>query len=695
MAKQSINIGSSANDGSGTTIRAGGDLINDNFNELYTAIGTGSNLQITVSGASNGQALVYSSSNSRFEPANQSGGLTDIVGDTSPQLGGDLDVNSNGIISASNGNIPITPNGSGKIILDGVDWPTSGGTNGYFLQTNGSDAASWASALTDIVADASPQLGGNLDVQANEITTSTSNGNIKLNPNGTGVVEVKGDGSSADGTVQLNCSQNSHGIKLASPPHSAAQSYTLTFPQTAPVANKLLQTDGSGNLSFSSDLTLDSLTMSGSGNVTFTAATTLALNANTGGTVVVNDGSNNADFRVESDNNANMLFVDAGSDHVNIGTSTDLGAVLNVSGTGIFQTADNTNTLSLISTDADENAGPNLRLYRNSGTPAVNDILGNIDFSGRNANSEDIKYGYIEMNITDPSDGSEDGYMSFNIMQGGANNPFFQMKTGADPVLVVNENSKDMDFRIESDGNANMFKVDAGNNQVLIGGTAATFGELGITGTGNGDANIDMYASVGSGSLGKAEIFFSTDSSSDHVSIASIVAQQPTGDEASRKGEILFNVSDNGAPGAAITIQNNKNVIFAGGLAIGGTGSANTLDDYEEGTWTPSGPSLGIATTHKAIYRKIGEIVVAYCDITYNSSPADTAQATGLNGLPFTCNDDYAMQNTRVASRNQNIRATVSGTSVAFTDVADGVIMTRSEFAGNRSQHTFIYTTAA
>ena len=319
MAKQSINLGSSANDGTGTTLRAGGDLVNDNFDEIYSAIGTGSALSITVSGASNGQALVYSSSNARFEPATQSGGLSDIVSDTSPQLGGDLDVNSNGIISASNGNIPITPNGSGKIILDGVDWPTSGGTNGYFLQTNGSDAASWASALTDIVADASPQLGGNLDVQANEITTSTSNGNIKLNPNGTGVVEVKGDGSSADGTVQLNCSQNSHGIKLASPPHSAGQSYTLTFPQTAPVANKLLQTDGSGNLSFSSDLTIDSLTMSGSGNVTFTAATTLALNANTGGTIVVNDGSNNADFRVESDGNANMIFVDAGNDKVGIG----------------------------------------------------------------------------------------------------------------------------------------------------------------------------------------------------------------------------------------------------------------------------------------------------------------------------------------------------------------------------------------
>ena len=44
MAKQTINIGSTANDGTGSTLRAGGDLINDNFNEIYTAFGDGSTL---------------------------------------------------------------------------------------------------------------------------------------------------------------------------------------------------------------------------------------------------------------------------------------------------------------------------------------------------------------------------------------------------------------------------------------------------------------------------------------------------------------------------------------------------------------------------------------------------------------------------------------------------------------------------
>jgi hypothetical protein len=63
-------------------------------------------------------------------------------------------------------------------------------------------------------------------------------------------VEVKGDGGSNDGYIQLNCSQNSHGIKLKSPPHSASASYTLTFPNNDGNANEFLQTDGSGVLSW-------------------------------------------------------------------------------------------------------------------------------------------------------------------------------------------------------------------------------------------------------------------------------------------------------------------------------------------------------------------------------------------------------------------------------------------------------------
>ena len=130
-----------------------------------------------------------------------------------------------------------------------VDGEVAVDTSAKKLYVNdGSTIKEIGGGLQNVVEDTTPQLGGNLDVQSSEITTSTSNGNIKLNPNGTGVVEIKGDGSSADGTLQLNCSQNSHGIKLKSPAHSAGASYTLTFPNTDGSADQVLKTDGSGGL---------------------------------------------------------------------------------------------------------------------------------------------------------------------------------------------------------------------------------------------------------------------------------------------------------------------------------------------------------------------------------------------------------------------------------------------------------------
>ena len=70
--------------------------------------------------------------------------------------------------------------------------------------------------------------------------------NVTTNYNG---LTVSGDGGSNDGQIQLNCSQNSHGVKIKAPPHSAGQSYTLTLPSSI-TNNYYLKTDGSGNLSF-------------------------------------------------------------------------------------------------------------------------------------------------------------------------------------------------------------------------------------------------------------------------------------------------------------------------------------------------------------------------------------------------------------------------------------------------------------
>ena len=135
MAKQSINLGSSANDGGGTTLRAGGDIVNDNFNELYTALGNGTALQIALGSPSTGDVLTYNGS--IFTTATPST-LANIVEDTTPQLGGNLDVNAKQIVSVSNNNIVIAPNGSGAIVLDGQTWPTADGTANQVLKTDGS-----------------------------------------------------------------------------------------------------------------------------------------------------------------------------------------------------------------------------------------------------------------------------------------------------------------------------------------------------------------------------------------------------------------------------------------------------------------------------------------------------------------------------------------------------------------------------
>ena len=107
----------------------------------------------------------------------------------------------------------------------------------------------------DVVDDTTPQLGGNLDTNNNQIVT-VSNRDLDLYPNGTGAVEI--GGNTNPGTVILNCESNSHGIKLQSPPHSAGQSYTLKFPTGNVTADRFLKVEsvtgsgatGVGQLSF-------------------------------------------------------------------------------------------------------------------------------------------------------------------------------------------------------------------------------------------------------------------------------------------------------------------------------------------------------------------------------------------------------------------------------------------------------------
>ena len=77
-----------------------------------------------------------------------------------------------------------------------------------------------------------------------------------------------------------------------------------------------------------------------------------------------------------------------------------------------------------------------------------------------------------------------------------------------------------------------------------------------------------------------------------------------------------------------------KDLYLSGGVYLGGTGSANKLDDYEEGTWTPS-PATGSWTVHSARYTKVGRLVNCSFKVT-----ATTGGTGGdITGLPFTALD--------------------------------------------------------
>ena len=117
----------------------------------------------------------------------------------------------------------------------------------------------------------------------------------KLNLISTGSVpslEAKGTSGVTDGYIQLNCAENSHGIKLKSPPHSAGASYTLTFPNDDGSANEVLTTNGSGVLTWTaagSNVTTNGL-YEHAHTISSNYSITSGNNAMTAGPITINSG---------------------------------------------------------------------------------------------------------------------------------------------------------------------------------------------------------------------------------------------------------------------------------------------------------------------------------------------------------------------------------------------------------------------
>jgi hypothetical protein len=253
--------------------------------------------------------------------------------------------------------------------------------------------------------------------------------------------------------------------------------------------------------------------------------------------------------------------------------------------------------------------------------------------------------------------------------------------TELDGAVVVNESSADADFRVESNGNANMLFVDAGNDKVAIGtGTAVgtlttecTAGDSnfaltayhptstsarniakfqsnvgstqadvvtigcdgGITTTGALDVTTSTHANASVfKSTGNTQLFLQdTDASSD---------DQFWGLQVSGGDFNILTCNDDRAGGFSTPffITQAGLVTIAGtGIAIGGTGSENTLNDYEEGTFTPDirigGSASGISHSSQiGQYTKIGRMVTLTGRAALSSKGSGSGAVT-IGGMPF------------------------------------------------------------
>ena len=195
------------------------------------------------------------------------GTLNDVVDDTTPQLGGNLDVNGQSIVSVSAGNISITPDTTGSVIIDGLSHPQADGTTGQFLKTDGAGQLAFATVaqatgneLENVVEDTTPQLGGDLDTNGNDILFADNDkaifgtgsdleiyhsglesfindagaGSLLLQTGGSTKVQIVSGGIIITGDVQAD----------------TATIASLNYPTSDGTSGQVLTTNGSGTLSF-------------------------------------------------------------------------------------------------------------------------------------------------------------------------------------------------------------------------------------------------------------------------------------------------------------------------------------------------------------------------------------------------------------------------------------------------------------
>jgi len=172
---------------------------------------------------------------------------------------------------------------------------------------------------------------------------------------------------------------------------------------------------------------------------------------------------------------------------------------------------------------------------------------------------------------------------------------------------------------LTSGGDANKVKIEDGDTLEVVNGSQT------INRTGDGDLIAFQKGGVDSGSISIESSGTAFDGEASHAGLKMFLG----GIGLRQNGSDVDNTIDLGWTGGRV-----KDIYMGGGLYVGGTGSANKFDDYEEGTWTPTaGTGAGTLSSSSGVYTKIGRVVYVSAYVTF------TGAATGSNrtygGLPF------------------------------------------------------------
>ena len=325
------------------------------------------------------------------------------------------------------------------------------GTFGTSILPTSADGTTLGSASKEFsdlfLADASTiQFGADQDV------TLTHVADTGLLLNTTMVIQFRDAainiGSPADGDLDINADDeielNSTLIDING---NVEISGTAAITGIATFTDDIIIGDGK-TIGSASDI--DAITIASNGQVTLTQ--TLI------GTAL--DISGNID--VDGTTNLDVVDIDGA---VDMATTLQVDGAITSSAGMIITTADNTAQLTLTSTDGDSASGPRMELIRDSGSPANADNIGLIVWKADDAGGTSTEVIQMLGVVEDVTDGSEYGSLDIRTMVAGTSRSRIDLDITE---TVFNQDSVDVDFRVESDAQENMLVVNGGHNSVQI-----------------------------------------------------------------------------------------------------------------------------------------------------------------------------------------------------------------------------------